>query len=890
MLICVLIKVTRSMNSSNVENMLSLSTTVHGFESQRGQLMLSDEEHAILTKFLEPYGFCFVLEPTLFKGIKRRKTADNCCSMSVSHYPKLSKRVSTSLIVFKDNKNRKRISGDSSKLIEANNLSPSPNKFETNNSSVILQAIKDSANDSRNTKVINDTDFSSAPSRSDSRISHSTRATRRCRREVLTGDWVDACLEVIDILEQKPACQWFISSANSNSQCLNDYLTNFSCPMDFQTIRQKLIHRMYTHPFRWQEDVRTIFYNTFTNYKQGNLLWSNACYLAGLFERLCREKEGVNPYAVYSFSSNNKSYKESAVIFPVTLSNSRISDLSSTSTNSATRLSSTCNVSRMTLGSVSNMFSKSNKIVLEASKLRELLQKAANVSQQPLCKDTHDFNKINKSYYDNSLNGLRTNNEATHQSSQRSRSSLNYSLQSYSPSVKKNSSFNNKADSHHLPPPTLPSPPTPPLITTMVPGDKIPSILHQRLLSSQFRQLDIHLRHAALQLVKDELGIDPIVAAQDVNFKLDLEILSFLKQKQLLTYLRTLNMFQRKKSEEGYTPTLVTQLKLSTSPQPKNIPNKVSQLTAPEALPTVSATCTNMKKISLKISDENLNEQAAAPPSASRPTMFVPTSRKHNDDVESSSSTSTFSSSISSQDDDLCTTNSSSNDFSDADQAEPSTCVTPPINTLLPDSPSGKYASFFNDSFQKKTNFSNNLPVLKVCQDTTVCYSSPSFPDVENTNFSQPTIEGSNVSIITSSAYNPSIAEENDTSKNLYDYNFVSNVSPSTSEPTSHRSPLGKTTFRGKTSELDDWNSDEFEYTPKTNQENDAPESFTVTEGGKWSQTLPTGKLSSSWGEWKAKIIQQRIQIRIGDVEHHDLLGSGDHEKERAAELADAQI
>jgi hypothetical protein len=75
--------------------------------------------------------------------------------------------------------------------------------------------------------------------------------------------------------------------------------------------------------------------------------------------------------------------------------------------------------------------------------------------------------------------------------------------------------------------------------------------------------------------------------------------------------------------------------------------------------------------------------------------------------------------------------------------------------------------------------------------------------------------------------------------------------------------------WKGKTSEVEDWNSDELEYTPKTNEENDAPESFTVTEGGKWSQTLPTGKLSSSWGEWKAKIIQQRIQIRIGDVEHH---------------------
>jgi hypothetical protein len=234
MLFCVLVKVSQSMDSNNVKNMLSLSTTVHGFESQRGQLLLSDEEHASLTKFLEPYGFCFVLEPTPFKGNKRRKTADNCCSMSVSHYPKVSKRVSTSLIVLKENNNRKRISPDSSKSIEANTVCPSHSEVEKNNSKVMVHATKNHTNDSLNTKSVNDTSFSSAPSRSDSRISHSTRATRRCRREVLTGDWVDACLEVIDILEQKPACQWFISSANSNSQCLNDYLTNFSCPMDFR--------------------------------------------------------------------------------------------------------------------------------------------------------------------------------------------------------------------------------------------------------------------------------------------------------------------------------------------------------------------------------------------------------------------------------------------------------------------------------------------------------------------------------------------------------------------------------------------------------------------------------------------------------------------------------
>lgn len=47
-----------------------------------------------------------------------------------------------------------------------------------------------------------------------------------------------------------------------------------------------------------------------------------------------------------------------------------------------------------------------------------------------------------------------------------------------------------------LPPATLPPPPPPPLITTMRPGDRIPNLVHRRLVSAQFRQLDVHLRKA----------------------------------------------------------------------------------------------------------------------------------------------------------------------------------------------------------------------------------------------------------------------------------------------------------------------------------------------------------------------------------------------------------
>lgn len=71
-----------------------------------------------------------------------------------------------------------------------------------------------------------------------------------------------------------------------------------------------------------------------------------------------------------------------------------------------------------------------------------------------------------------------------------------------------------------------------------------------------------------MEIVKDELGIYPEDAAADLKFKLDLELLPFLKQKQLVNYLRILVAFQRKKQDEGCRVRLVSSL-IETSPQPQ---------------------------------------------------------------------------------------------------------------------------------------------------------------------------------------------------------------------------------------------------------------------------------------------------------------------------------
>lgn len=76
----------------------------------------------------------------------------------------------------------------------------------------------------------------------------------------------------------------------------------------------------------------------------------------------------------------------------------------------------------------------------------------------------------------------------------------------------------------------------------------------------------------------------PATAAADIDFKVDLEILSFLKQKQFLTYLRALDLFQRKRVEEGYSVTLVSQLETS---------RQVNQLSSGLTPPTTSQKVVN---------------------------------------------------------------------------------------------------------------------------------------------------------------------------------------------------------------------------------------------------------------------------------------------------------
>lgn len=888
------------------------STSLHGFQCQRGQLWLSDEECANLSDFLHSYGFCFTLDSRSGNSpnTKRQKVTTND-TVSTQQKTKAKKNCSVEMVETKKNEDIPSVTPyltgkhrRTTALRHSTTTVSSPEKLSKSTSNAPPQQ--------SNSRIT--TQNPVMPSQPSSRSLRSllpVRMTQRCRRKVLSGNWVDACLHVTQILEGEPSAQWFLTPVDTNSQAVPDYFSKLSCPMDFQTIKQKLTHRMYSHPFRWQEDIRTIFYNTFAYYEPGNLIWSNACYLAGLFERLCRENEGVNPYAVYSQTSPSKTETNQ---YGKTLSTSSHKSLRTRgSLNSRHATSDISLHSEDVTGSINNMFSKSSKIVLEASKLRELLKKAATVAQQASCKDS-DSSENTRKYEHGGSSGKGpfpyndTNGDTTHSA----RSSLNESTHTYSTPGGKTLKLYTSC-SPQMPKPTLPKPPPPPFITTMVPGDRIPSIIHQRLVSSQFRQLDVHLRFAALELVKDELGINPEIAAADPDFRLDLEILSFLKQKQLLTYLRTLNTFQRKKVEEGYSVTLATQLRYpsgSNNPHHASVNTKKFQNAFSNNTTAKShSQSDNQSYISSHPSKDPKGHCEKTPPTlkdsrnlSSRPTMFVPNSATR---LNGSSASSTYSSSSYSQDDNDMSSTETSSSFDDPHERDEYGQLNGlPCNHIEEATTLQHCQSSHQVDFDKKT-------ILDSCTGSkdrrtedlnNTCYARRDLCEGgKNMNVLQGAHESSpsglhiklNVSQTSSRQDHPSdYSDQSCPLSSFENYATLDRADNSTAQNFPKR--------RGSRDQLilDERFEEHFDesntqaHTLEYYHSNPTSENTLLLNDPlqEWEDQVDSETLPSVWGKWKAQIIQQTVQERIGDEENQVLLNTERFELERAAELADAQI
>ncbi|KAJ1610057.1 bromo domain-containing protein [Cryptosporidium canis] len=115
-------------------------------------------------------------------------------------------------------------------------------------------------------------------------------------RNVRMIDFKTFCLGLLDKLGKIPGSRWFLQPVDPELDGVPDYFAVIENPMDFQTIREKLVQNMYKNPFGWQLDMRLVFYNALKYHKEGNAVREDALSLAIEFENRCKEITEVNPY------------------------------------------------------------------------------------------------------------------------------------------------------------------------------------------------------------------------------------------------------------------------------------------------------------------------------------------------------------------------------------------------------------------------------------------------------------------------------------------------------------------------------------------------------------------------------------------------------------------
>lgn len=750
-----------------------LSPSLHGFSCNRGELWLSEEEMTSLVAVLESagYGFKRVEDESVPLPNKKRKTAASGPGSYVAQ------QLSSVL-------NRSSLSRPSMESSSQQRRAPPSSDGRARRRGDAKTTSAAAATDST-TRRSRPSGSSAPPSvltaspKPGAASSIPVRVSRR-RREVLTGDWADACMAVTELLEQEPAARWFVQPVDPIQ--VPDYLEKISCPMDLQTVRQKLSHRMYSHPFRWQEDIRTIFFNAFTYHMPGNLVWSDALYLASLFEQLCKDHVGVNPYAVYSTPAAKPPPSMAPTTRPKSDTAAAVMD----------RGKGTVSLTAAAAGSDQ----PADTIVLEASKLRELLARAATAAaaqhHEPLEKPWKPI----------------------------SSSVVGGGSRPPEPLIPPAT----------LPTPTLPPPPPPPL-GSLRPGEKGPNVMHRRLIAAQFRQLDVHLRHAIMELVKDELGVASVAGACDPNFVIDLELLPYLKQRQLMAYLRTLDAFQRKMVQEGYHPTLVSDLRAAAPPPPAAAPPSPHRVVEPEE-PSSSSSSEQGDDTS---SSNSIAEASVHPTS--------PT-------VASSGTTTSLGS-------------HSPPPPLPADLSHPNVHLVPNGSEQQHAPPSSEAATGAAD-----TSSSSAL--------------SPSTPSSSSSDVEDALEEGGASEQVDD--LNPPPPKTDVTATVPYDsgggHMYLPPAAPQ-QRPTGFGKAGGYRVARMRAPGSSDSPSDD------DGSDNTDDEANSLLQG-----LNEAGTVTSAWGEWKAKVIQSKIQLKMGNEENRDLLSSivGSSDRERDAELADAEI
>ncbi|KAH8739962.1 bromodomain protein [Cryptosporidium ryanae] len=109
-------------------------------------------------------------------------------------------------------------------------------------------------------------------------------------------DFKQYSLNLLDKLSKNANARWFLQPVDPELDGVPDYFSIIENPMDFQTIREKLVQNMYKNPFGWQLDMRLVFYNALKYHREKNTVRQDTLSLAIEFENKCKEIKEINPY------------------------------------------------------------------------------------------------------------------------------------------------------------------------------------------------------------------------------------------------------------------------------------------------------------------------------------------------------------------------------------------------------------------------------------------------------------------------------------------------------------------------------------------------------------------------------------------------------------------
>eukprot|EP01054_Gregarina_sp_Poly1_P002290 Gregarina_sp_Poly_1__2289@NODE_160_length_12280_cov_62_394416_g142_i0_p2_GENE_NODE_160_length_12280_cov_62_394416_g142_i0NODE_160_length_12280_cov_62_394416_g142_i0_p2_ORF_typecomplete_len853_score154_28Bromodomain/PF00439_25/1_1e18DUF4479/PF14794_6/0_41DUF4479/PF14794_6/2_4e03_NODE_160_length_12280_cov_62_394416_g142_i0692627 len=377
--------------------------------------------------------------------------------------------------------------------------------------------------------------------------------------------WETACSQVSEIIEKNPLAKYFLHPVDPETEGLPEYFEKVQTPMDLHTVRQKLEGHLYTHPYRWQHDIRSIFFNAFVYFEEGSPIWRCAAELAVSFENMCKENLGVNPYAVYRREAPSP-LTPLPTQTPIAVS-APVSKVTSTaSVVECPPVAPAVSPPPPETPAPSKAENAGDVITLDSAQLKALLQQAAEKGITDLSPPASNAASPKPPSPPNPrVSGPSSRGRPQPPKGVRLREGMGvvYTLECTGTPFEKEMSRNPPVSA--LPPPC----PVPAAQVSDTKSPLIPTVAQKKSTLGRFKELDVTYRKAVLDLVKNELGIHSLLCALDSRYTPEVDVLPILKQRQFFLYMKALVTQQKLAQDTHHLPaTLPRILNWNTSQEP----------------------------------------------------------------------------------------------------------------------------------------------------------------------------------------------------------------------------------------------------------------------------------------------------------------------------------